>query len=76
VQTAIPALRAGAADAGLHVTPLMAHGPVALTDEEATARSVAGECLDRYVRLPFYARMFSAAGYPVDETIRRAGQLG
>ncbi len=63
--TALPALRAGAEAAGRPVPPLVAHVPVAMSADENAVRDAARNFLSRYARLPFYARMFEAAGFPV-----------
>jgi F420-dependent oxidoreductase-like protein len=65
-ETALPALRAGAEAAGRPVPPLIAHVPVALTSDTDAAREAGRTFLGNYARLPFYAGMFAAAGYPVE----------
>lgn len=65
-ETALPAMRAGAERAGRPVPPLIAHVPVAFSTNEQAVRSAARSFLSRYARLPFYARMFAAAGLPVE----------
>jgi F420-dependent oxidoreductase-like protein len=67
VHTALPALRAGAAVVSRPVPPLVAHVPVAVHEDRAAVRAAARKALGTYGRLPFYARMFADAGYPVDE---------
>lgn len=64
VQTALPALRQGAAVANRAVPPLIAHVPVAVTTDRDRAREIAGNELAYYGALPFYQRMFEAAGVP------------
>jgi F420-dependent oxidoreductase-like protein len=63
---ALPALRAGAAAAGRAAPPLVAHVWVALSDDRAAVIAAARQALANYVRLPFYATMFAAAGFPVE----------
>lgn len=63
---ALPALRAGAATAGRAAPPLVAHVWVALSDDRSTVIAAARQALANYVRLPFYATMFAAAGFPVE----------
>lgn len=63
---ALPALRAGAAAAGRPTPPLVAHAWVALSDDRAAVQAAARQTLGMYGRLPFYANMFAAAGYPVE----------
>jgi F420-dependent oxidoreductase-like protein len=65
VSTALPAIAEGAAAANRPAPPVIAHVPVAVTNDrqaalEATAREFGG-----YGSLPFYANMFAAAGVPV-----------
>jgi F420-dependent oxidoreductase-like protein len=67
---ALPALRAGAAEAGRPAPPLVAHIPVALSQNGAATLAAARRQLSAYARQPFYTAMFAAAGFPVDE---RAG---
>ncbi len=64
LQTALPALRAGAEAAGRPAPPLITHVPVALTTDREAVRASARRRLAMYGRLPFYARMFADAGYP------------
>jgi alkanesulfonate monooxygenase SsuD/methylene tetrahydromethanopterin reductase-like flavin-dependent oxidoreductase (luciferase family) len=65
VETALPALQQGADAAGRPRPPLIAHVLVALTPDEEAALHAGREFLARYVRLPFYARMFAMAGHPI-----------
>lgn len=62
---ALPAMQAGAARAGRDTPPLVAHVPVALMTDPADARAAMRAQMAGYPRLPFYARMFEASGYPV-----------
>ncbi|GAC1430099.1 MAG: TIGR03564 family F420-dependent LLM class oxidoreductase [Ktedonobacteraceae bacterium] len=64
---AYPALRAGAAKGGRAVPPLVAHIPVALSQDRPAVLAAARKQLGRYGRLPFYASMFAEAGFPVSE---------
>lgn len=66
---ALPAIRAGAEDAHRDPPPLIAHVPVAYTDDGALAHDTAHSFLTRYARLPFYARMFEAAGHDVSNGV-------
>lgn len=63
--TAAPALRAGAASAGQPAPPLVAHVSVALNDDREAALAAARQTVRRYAGLPFYARMFGDAGFPI-----------
>jgi F420-dependent oxidoreductase-like protein len=65
LETALPALRAGAA-AGRPAPPLVAHVPVALGTDRAAVLAAARPVLQGYGRLPFYAGMFADAGFPVE----------
>ncbi len=63
---ALPALRAGAAKSGRLAPPLVAHVPVALSqDRQAVLAAGHQQISSRYARLPFYAKMFADAGFPV-----------
>ncbi len=66
---ALPALRAGAAVAGRPTPPLVAHSWVALTDDREAVVAAAKQTLAGYGQLPFYANMFAAAGYPVENGV-------
>jgi len=59
------ALQRGAERAGRPVPPMIAQVPVALTTDREAVRAAASKQLANYRRLPFYARMFAAAGYPL-----------
>ena len=62
-----PALRAGASSAHRPVPPLVAHVWIALSTDAAAVRVAARQRLAGYTRLPFYANMFRAAGFPVQD---------
>lgn len=74
VETARPALEAGARAAGRPTPPLIGHVPVALGEDRDVVRAVARQQLATYGRLPFYAGMFRDAGFPVaaDGTLSNA----
>ena len=61
---ALPALRAGAQTAGRSVPPLVAHVWVALSSDAGAVAAAAKKALAGYVKMPFYANMLAAAGYP------------
>jgi F420-dependent oxidoreductase-like protein len=65
---ALPAMRAGAEGAGRPVPPLMAHAPVCVHEKPDEVRDAARQQLANYVRLPFYVRMLTAAGFPEAST--------
>ncbi len=62
---ALPALRDGAQGAGRPVPPLVAHMWVALSSDTSAVVAAAKKALAGYVKMPFYANMLAAAGYPV-----------
>lgn len=62
---ALPALQAGAAKSQRSAPPLIAHIPVALSQDRQAVLAVARKQIGRYGRLPFYASMFADAGFPV-----------
>ncbi|MBA3947707.1 MAG: LLM class flavin-dependent oxidoreductase [Herpetosiphonaceae bacterium] len=65
LDVALPALRHGAQLAQRPTPALVAHLWVALTTDHQSVRAAARQRLASYARLPFYADMFAAAGYPV-----------
>ena len=65
VTTALPALQEGADRAGRARPPLFAHVPVAVSTDRDAARTAFRAQFPIYGRLPFYAAMFDAAGFPV-----------
>jgi F420-dependent oxidoreductase-like protein len=66
INTGIPALRSSAAAAGRSPPPiLVAHIPVALSEDRESVHSAGHEFLDLYAKIPFYANMFSKAGYQI-----------
>ena len=69
VSTAKPALAEGAQAAGRPTPPLIGHVPVAMHADRAAVRAAARKQLANYGRLPFYAKMFEAAGYPVADGV-------
>jgi F420-dependent oxidoreductase-like protein len=66
LDVALPPLRSSALAAGRLAPPLVAHAWVALSDDRAAIVQAARQALAGYARLPFYAQMFAAAGYPVE----------
>lgn len=65
VETALPHLRSGAESANRERPPLIAHVPVAVSTDRNAARDAFRAQFPVYPKLPFYAAMFAAAGYPV-----------
>ncbi len=62
---ALPALEAGAQEAGRARPPLVAHAWVALSTDRDAVRAAAHKSLATYAKLPFYINMFTTAGYPL-----------
>ncbi len=61
---AMPAMRAGAEQAGRAVPPLIAHAPVCVHDNVEEVRAAVREQLGNYPVNPFYTQMFVDAGFP------------
>ncbi len=61
---AVPALKAGAEQAGRHAPPLIAHAPVCVHDNPDEVYAAARQQMGFYPRAPFYANMFADAGFP------------
>ena len=61
--TAVPALKRGAASAARDVPPLIAHAPVCVTDDLDAARDGVRARLGYFPSIPFYANMFAEAGF-------------
>lgn len=60
---ALPAMEAGARQAGRAAPPLIAHAPVCVHENAAEVRAAVRDQLMN-PRLPYYQRMLVAAGYP------------
>jgi alkanesulfonate monooxygenase SsuD/methylene tetrahydromethanopterin reductase-like flavin-dependent oxidoreductase (luciferase family) len=60
---ALPAMQAGAAAANRPTPAMVAHVPVALSEDQEAVRKAAGSFLGRYASLPNYQGMFAMAGY-------------
>jgi len=67
LDTALPALRAGAQAQNRPVPPLVAHIPVAMSTDEVAVQAAAKSRISYYTKAPFYAHMFAGAGFPIDE---------
>src|SRR6476469_1944945 len=63
LRTGIPALRASAAAVGRSPPPLVAHILVAVTENRSAVLAAGHQMLDFYAKIPFYAKMFSNAGF-------------
>ncbi|MGH2585052.1 MAG: LLM class flavin-dependent oxidoreductase [Dehalococcoidia bacterium] len=64
---ALPAFRRGAEKAGRPLPRLIVHVPVSVDEDAAAVREAARAQLGFYMRVPSYARMTAAAGYPEAE---------
>jgi alkanesulfonate monooxygenase SsuD/methylene tetrahydromethanopterin reductase-like flavin-dependent oxidoreductase (luciferase family) len=65
LDTALPALRAGAQAHDRPSPPLVAHIPVAMSTDEAAVHEAAMPRISFYTKAPFYAHMFEEAGFPI-----------
>jgi F420-dependent oxidoreductase-like protein len=65
VNIALPAVQEGATNAGRPTPPIIAHVPVAVTSDRSRALKASAGMFGGYGALPFYAKMFAAAGVPV-----------
>jgi F420-dependent oxidoreductase-like protein len=65
IDKALPALQAGAEQSQRPAPLLVAHIPVALSENREAVLTAARKQIGRYGRLPFYASMFAEAGFPV-----------
>ena len=61
---AVPAMRAGAEQAGRSVPPLVAHAPVCVHDDLEEVRAATREQMGNYPSNPFYTQMFADSGFP------------
>lgn len=67
LKTALPALREGAAAASRPRPPIIAHVPVALIEDRATALQVGRRAFTAHTTYPFYRKMFLAAGFSTQD---------
>jgi alkanesulfonate monooxygenase SsuD/methylene tetrahydromethanopterin reductase-like flavin-dependent oxidoreductase (luciferase family) len=65
LHTGMPTLRSSAATVGRSTPPLIAHLPIILSEDRASVLSAGHRYLDFYAKIPFYANMFSSAGFPI-----------
>jgi F420-dependent oxidoreductase-like protein len=75
VDTALPALQRSAAEAGRDAPPIVAHVPVAVTTDRDRALEASTRMFGRYGALPFYAKMFEAAGVPPENNRTSAAAI-
>lgn len=66
VSTGLSALAEGAKRGDRNVPPLIGHVPVAISSDRDAVREAGMKMFGGYGRLPFYANMFDAAGFPVE----------
>ena len=71
LHTGVPALRTSAAAVGRSPPPLVAHVLVAVTENRHAVLTTGHQMLDFYAKIPFYAAMFSNAGFSLtpDQTV-------
>jgi alkanesulfonate monooxygenase SsuD/methylene tetrahydromethanopterin reductase-like flavin-dependent oxidoreductase (luciferase family) len=71
LHTGIPALRTSAAAVRRSAPPMVAHVLVALSEDRNSILSAGHQLLDFYSKVPFYAKMFSNAGFQLtsDQTV-------
>jgi alkanesulfonate monooxygenase SsuD/methylene tetrahydromethanopterin reductase-like flavin-dependent oxidoreductase (luciferase family) len=67
LNTAIPALDAGAAKAGHTRPPVVADVPIAFTENRAIGLQAGRQAMSFYLTLPTYRNMFAAAGFSAQE---------
>jgi F420-dependent oxidoreductase-like protein len=66
IRTGIPALRTAAAAANRQsAPPLVAYISVALSQDRDSVLAAGRQSLDMYAKFPFYAKMFTDAGFPL-----------
>jgi F420-dependent oxidoreductase-like protein len=66
LRTGIPALRTAASAANRQsAPPLVTHISVALSQDRDSVLGAGHQLLDMYAKFPFYAKMFSDAGFPL-----------
>jgi F420-dependent oxidoreductase-like protein len=66
LHTGIPLLRkAATANGRSNVPPLVAHVPVALSQDRESVMVAGHQMMDMYAKFPFYVKMFADAGFPL-----------
>jgi F420-dependent oxidoreductase-like protein len=66
LHTGIPLLRKGAvANGRSNIPPLIAHVPIALSQDHDSVMVAGHKMFEMYSKLPFYAKMFADAGFPL-----------
>jgi alkanesulfonate monooxygenase SsuD/methylene tetrahydromethanopterin reductase-like flavin-dependent oxidoreductase (luciferase family) len=67
LNTALPAIRAGAEERRRVAPPVVAHVLAATSSDRQAVLTATRRQIQRYGRLPFYRNMFADAGFPVAE---------
>ena len=67
LKTALPELSTGSSTAGRSRPPVVAHVPVAFTEDRATALKAGRQAISFNASLPTYRNMFIAAGFSAQE---------
>lgn len=75
LKTAKPAMEKSAEKNKRKIPPLIAHIPVAYSDNFDKVRKAAHVQLGKYGKMPFYAQMLSDAGFPVGENGELSDEL-
>jgi alkanesulfonate monooxygenase SsuD/methylene tetrahydromethanopterin reductase-like flavin-dependent oxidoreductase (luciferase family) len=66
LHTGIPVLRkAATANGRSNPPPLVAHVPVAISQDRDSVMAAGHKMFEMYSKLPFYAKMFADAGFPL-----------
>lgn len=71
IEQGLPALRRGADAAGRPVPPLIAHTPIAITEDREAVKAAAARQISNYSNIPFYRAMYEQAGVP-----QQMGEVG
>jgi len=75
VKIALPAMKKGAKAKKRSIPPLIAHVPVVFSDDFGKVLEASRTQLGRYGKMPFYAGMFSDAGFPVGKNGELSDEL-
>ncbi|HJR49333.1 MAG TPA: LLM class flavin-dependent oxidoreductase [Nitrososphaeraceae archaeon] len=76
LNTGIPLLRKGATANGRpNPPPLVAHVPVALSQDRDSVMIAGHKMFETYSKLPFYAKMFADAGFPLTADKKVTGEF-
>jgi F420-dependent oxidoreductase-like protein len=76
IHTGIPLLRKAATDNGRsNPPPLVAHVPVALSQDRNSVMTVGHKMFEMYSKLPFYVKMFADSGFPLTSDKKMADEF-